>query len=424
MTVHQPLALTLICALGLAGSLSSQATETKPAPALRTDTVNPDGTHSDHRHGEAGPQVPRPGQQPSTPFEEGGENAWFPKTRKHLGTYYEEEEAVGAFPFKNPNKEPKKFTSLQGSCQCAKSIFYIGDRVYTLSNEPANNSIHRVYKKDGKEEKERVMFITINPEEEGKIEVHMKMGGHQGDKDASVDIQTDDEKLPTMRLQFRATGALYFVVDPPDINLNELTWKDSREFTFQVSSPLKPDFNLTALETFPPKCEVKYEKTVRDGKNVWRVQGKYGPNLEERDGGGAITFKTDANNKPVTMRFAALVRGPLKMDPTGFASFGPVKQGTEGKLAIHLWPTDEFDLQVTKVEFQGLTVDPKYLLVKTNAKVQFKDPLTREDKKNVAEVELAIAKDTPKSTIRGVVKIHTNHPQVPERELQFNGFVR
>jgi hypothetical protein len=28
------------------------------------------------------------------------------------------------------------------------------------------------------------------------------------------------------------------------------------------------------------------------------------------------------------------------------------------------------------------------------------------------------------TTIRGTVKILTNHPQVPQRELDFNGFVR
>jgi hypothetical protein len=58
------------------------------------------------------------------------------------------------------------------------------------------------------------------------------------------------------------------------------------------------------------------------------------------------------------MRFAAMVRGPLKMEPTGFASFGRVKRGTEGKLEIYLYPTDDFALEVTKVEFKDLSVDP------------------------------------------------------------------
>jgi len=372
--------------------------------------------------GDGGHNPQSPG---GTPFEEGGGNSWFEATRKHLGTYYEEGEATGTFKFKNPNKEAKKITNLQGSCQCTKVIFRMGDRVYTLGNEPVNNAIHRITKNaKGEEEKERVTFISLNPEESGTIEVHMKMSGHQGDKDASVEVTTDDEKLPSSRLQFRATGAVYFNIDPPDVNLNELTWKDRREFTFMVSSPLKPEFKLVALEKSPPKTEVKFEKVEKDGKNSWRVSAAYGPNLQETDGGGEIVFGTDLNGKQVKMRFAALVRGPLKMEPTGFASFGSVRKGSEGKLQIHLWPTDDFELKVLKVEFEDLSVDPKFVEVRTNTKVPFKDPLTKEERKNVAEVELVISKDAPKSVIRGRVKITTNHPQVPLRDLQFNGFVR
>ena len=50
--------------------------------------------------------------------------------------------------------------------------------------------------------------------------------------------------------------------------------------------------------------------------------------------------------------------------------------------------------------------------------------MTKEERKNVAQVEIVVSKDAPKTTVRGKVKITTNHPQVPTRELQFNGFVR
>lgn len=404
-------ALALLAAPAFAQTRPHKADDHSPEVQKNGEVKAPDGGHRDQH----------PGQ--SSPFEEGGENSWFKMTRKHLGTYYEEEEATGKFEFKNPNGEEKKITGLQASCQCTKALFTIGDRRYTLGNEPVNNSIHRITKNAaGEEEKERVTFIMLGPKEAGTIEVHMKMAGHQGDKDASLEVQTDDEKLPSTRLQFRATGATYFVVDPPDVNLNELTWKDRREFTFHVSSPLKPDFKLVGLDKTPPKTEVKFEKEATG--NSWRVSCAYGPNLEEKDGGGEISFATDLNGKQVKMRFAALVRGPLKMEPTGFASFGAVRAGTEGKLVVNLWPTDDFALQVTKVEFEGLSLDEKFIQVKMNANVPFKDPMTKEERKNVAQVEIIVSKDTPKTTVRGKVKITTNHPQVPTRELQFNGFVR
>lgn len=419
--------LTLLCS-----TLSIQAQVTPPVTRPDSSQATGDGsTKSDpgvKSDGGIKNEGPAPGLPPGK-FEEGHGNSWFEKTRIHLGTFFEEEEATGTFKFKNPNKEEKRIVDLRASCTCSSARIRVGDRLYSLGNDPVNNAIHRLTIKDGLEQKERVTFITLNPDEEGSIEVHMKMAGHQGEKDANLQVTTSDEKLPAINLQWRALGAVYFLVEPPDINLNEMTWKDHRQFTFQVTSPLQPDFNLTAINKQPAKSEVKYEKSLRDGKAVWKVTGTYGPNLTEKDGGGEIEFATDARAKPVKMRFAAFVRGPIKMTPGGFFSFGPIRQGTEGKQLIHLWPTDDFQLEVQKVEFTwdndaSSKFKPENMHVKTSKGVKFKDPDTREEKSNVAQVELVIAPDTEKSVVRGKVRIFTNHPQVPMHELMFNGFVR
>ncbi len=401
---------------------SAQEGQVRPPGSPDLETTKPDAGRN-----QAGQPVQQPQSQPTT-FEEGGGNAWFEKTKLYLGTFYEEEEAVGTFRFKNPDKQEHKFTGLTASCTCAKAILKVGDRVYHHSSEGGKGpQLHRVSQKNGVEERDLVSHITIGPEESGTVEVHMKMAGHQGDKDANIQLQTSDEKLPAISLNWRATGAVYFLVDPPDISLNEMTWQDKRVFTFRVTSPLKPDFNLVTLENKPPKAEVKFEKELKEGRAVWTVTGTYGPNLEEKDGGGEISIKSDAQGKVVKMRFAAFVKGPLKQTPSGFVSCGAIRQGTEGKFQVYFWPTDGFELDVTKVEFVRLDkgTDPNWLSSKVSKGVKYKDPLTREETERATQVEIVVSKDAPKrAQVRGTVRIHLNHPKAPVREIDFNGFIR
>ena len=359
------------------------------------------------------PPPPAPHVHPGGEFKTGGGNDWFEKTQLNLGEFFDEEEAVGSIKFTNPRSDSHKITSLQPNCACAKAAVRLGDRSYVVG---ADKLLYRVTKKDGIEAKERVTHINVEPGQEGEVEVHVTMSGIRGPKDATINIQTSDEALPLMNLHFRAVGAQYFVVEPPDVNLNEMSWGDKREFEFRISSPLKKDFNLLSHEKLSKGMNVEFEKEMQDGRAVWHVRGTYGPEVEERDGGGPITFNTDVKDKNVTARVIAFIKGPLTVNPGGFVSLGHVRRGAGKRTEVTLSPNGDFDLQVEKLEIARLQG------VKEGQRDFIKFSHHKEG--NDVKVVIEVAKDMKPAYMNGLLKIHLNHPAAQMKEVMFNGFVR
>ncbi|HLU37960.1 MAG TPA: hypothetical protein VK081_01155, partial [Planctomycetota bacterium] len=184
--------------------------------------------------------------QPAEPSPEG--NAWFDKVRLDLGTFFDDEKATGKFAFRNPTDVEQKLSNVIGSCACTRAEFTIGDRLYVLDREPVANTLYRVTRKEGAEVKERVSHITIGPRETGELVVHMDMHNVRGVKEATLDMETSDPGTPHVKLSWKATGAIFFEVSPPDVHLNEMNWNDQREFQFEISSPIQEDFNITGHE--------------------------------------------------------------------------------------------------------------------------------------------------------------------------------
>lgn len=346
-------------------------------------------------------------------YGEGTGNSWFERTQIDLGTFFDEETAVGRFEFHNPSDVEQKMSRLTPSCQCSKAITRIGGRTYEVG---ADKTLRRVTtNEDGTEIKEQVSHIQVAPGEKGEVEVHMTMHDIRGQKEADLAIQTSDEELPVINLKWRATGAVYFQVDPPEVNLNEMTWTDEREFEFRIRSPLKKDFNLVSHEPLSTGMKVSYEKEMQGDQAVWLVKGTYGPGASERDQGGAITFKTDVDDKTVTARVIAFLKGPLTMAPGGFVSLGHVKRNEGKEVEITLTPAGTFDLQVEKLEVDRLRI--------TEEQRKF---VTFDHHKNGKDVVVTIKveKGMPPAYVNGVLKIYLNHPAAQTKEVMFNGFVR
>ncbi|MDP6929947.1 MAG: DUF1573 domain-containing protein [Planctomycetota bacterium] len=339
-------------------------------------------------------------------------NSWFPRTMLDLGSFFQEEDASGVFKFKNPTKAICQLKDLAGSCTCTHAVIRIGGRKYVYDSE---KNLSRVLSKDGNEVKERVSHINVGPGESGELEVHMNIGGFQGDKEANLTIQTSDPDMPLTTLHWKATGATYFIADPPDIALNEMDWADKREFQFEITSPLKKDFEITGHDPLPATMKISYRKEMRGDKAVWLVQGSYGPGVDPRDGGGQIVFKTNVEDKTVTVGVSAIVKGPLEMTPGGFLSFGAVRSSEGKTMTITLTPVGEFELNVNELEVTGLSLKA--------ADKKFFGVSHRKDGKSV-KVDLTIKPGIPRSIVRGTLKVHLNHPGAKMKEVMFNGFVR
>lgn len=343
-------------------------------------------------------------------------NPWFEKARLELGTFFNDEKATGKFTFKNPSATEQKLTNIMGSCTCARAEFHIGDRVYVLDREPVANSLHRVVKQGGQEVKERVSHITIAPNESGEVGVQMDMHGVRGSKEATLDMQTSETSTPQLKLTWKATGAVFFEVTPPDVNLNEMTWSDKRDFQFEIASPLKEEFNVTGHEPLGPGVAINsMEKVMRNGRAVWVVKGSYGPGVDERNNGATITFLTDLQNKKVDARVIAFVKGPLTVDPSGFIALGHIPLSTSKSKSVKIVPTDDFDLQAVKIDLEDLQIPE-------GSRDKLVVSASKDGKALV--IEIKIAEGMPRSTVRGKVKVSLNHPAAPLKEFLFNGFVR
>ena len=352
-------------------------------------------------------------------YGEGSGNDWFDLTRKDFGTFFEEETAKGTFKFENPRGVEHKLTRLTPSCACSKALLRIGERKYEVGSDKVLRRIRM--NEDGTEIKERVSHILVGADEKGEIEVHMKMTGIRGPREADLNIQTTDEETPIVGLKWRATGAMYFAVEPQEVNLNEMTWTDKREFEFRVRSPLRKDFDLVSHEPLVEAMTVTYNKEMDGDEAVWVVKGTYGPGARERDQGGAITFNTDIGvedgkpGKKVTARVIAFLKGPLTMKPGGFVALGHVKRDEGKSVEIRLTPTGDFDLQVEKLEAGRLRINAeqrKFLKFEHS-----------KDGKDVVVV-IRVEKGMSPAYVNGILQIHLNHPAVKMKEVMFNGFVR
>jgi hypothetical protein len=356
-----------------------------------------------------GPKKPAVGINPQpAPRQEQG-NAWFPEVRKNLGTFFENETARGEFSFRNPKDEPVVWKHLQGSCQCSKAVIRIGDRTYELTKKSGTSPLQRV---EGNN-RTPVTQIEIGAGEEGTVEVFMEISGAGGTRQASVDIHTEDPDTPMIKLNYSAAGAQLFLLSPKEINFNEMTWNESREFTVTVTSPIAKDFNILAMDDAGEDFEVSYSKEMVGEVANWTIRGKYQPKSGDTMGGGVLKFRTDARDDAnFLVRISAMIKGPLDVKPGTFLTLGMVRQGKSKVASVTLVPNDGSDLAATAIKFERLSVDPKYLTTRQ-----------KKDGKNLV-IELEISDETPRGLLRGDMVIDLNHAAIKRKKILFNGYVR
>ncbi len=355
----------------------------------------------------AAPVIPKTGA-PS------GGNSWFPVTSQDLGTYFGQGEAVGLYKFKNPNNTTIEWRSLTGSCQCAKATVRIGGRTYELSSKPTPNVLTRVTKVAGQADQvEKVQQIAIEPGAEGEVEVHLDMNGITGPKLASLDIHTTDPTQAHMKLNFNANGAQLFAVSPAEVNLNKMTWSESRDFTVTVSSPLQKDWSITRMDDAGKAFTAAWEKVEANGVTSWVIKGKYGPVDGDTAGGGVLKFHTDVQGGATfNVRILAFVQGPLEVKPGAFMTLGLIRKGTAFKREVAFEPNDGFQLNTTEMKFEKMTMSSEFVTASS-----------RQDGNKVI-VELSISDKAPAGLLKGDIVVGLNHPLVKEKRIMFNGFVR
>ncbi len=347
----------------------------------------------------------RPGTMPG--------NTWFGVTELDLGTYFGEGEATGVLKWKNPTDKAVEWQNLIGSCQCLHATIRVADRRYELRPKQSSPLVRVMKGADGKETTEVVTAVAIGGNEEGEIEVHLDMTNYTGPKMATLDIHTTDPGQPQIKLKWNANGAMLFVISPQEINLNKMTWSESRDFTATVTSPMFKDWNITRMDDAGKAFDVSWTKAMNGDVATWTVKGKYGPVDAEVNGGGILKFHTDIRGDTTfTVRVMAFVQGPLEVKPGAFLTLGMIRKGTALKKELVFEPNDGSDLAMTGFRFEKATVS--------------EDVLKVESKKDGAKlvVSLEVTDKAPMGLLKGDLVVELNHPLLKEKRIMFNGFVR
>ncbi len=357
--------------------------------------------------------APAPGGRVAPRAPATGGNPWFAVTNQDLGTFFGTGDAVGVFKFKNPGDQMIEWRNLTGSCQCARAVVRVGGRTYELAAKPTPNQLTRVTKVQGQPDQiERVQQITIEPRAEGEVEVHLDMNQITGAKSASFDAHTTDPALPQFKLNFHATGAQLFTTSPNEVNLNKMTWSESRDFTVTVTSPTQKDWNIQRMDDAGKGFEVAYEKAAAGDKTSWVIKGKYGPVDGEMAGGGVLKFHTDVHGGATfSVRVIAMVQGPLEVKPGAFMSLGLIRKGNTMKKEVVFEPNDGAQLEATALKFEKVTIP---------------DAVTASSRRdgNKLIVEIMVSDTSPPGLLKGDLVVELNHPLVKEKRIMFNGFVR
>jgi hypothetical protein len=342
-----------------------------------------------------------------------GGNSWFPVTVRELGTFYGQGEAVGMFKFKNPHNDAIEWRSMQPSCQCASAEIRVGDRTYRVMAKPTRRVV-RVTKLPGQPEKlENVGSITIGPGEEGVVETRLNMRNITGLKSATLDIHSTDPVEPQCKLTFRATGAALFTISPKEVNLNKMTWNETREFSVIVSGSATKDWEIRGMDDAGEAFDVTWEKISGTAVTSYKISGKYGPVSDENGGGGVLKFRTNLNGAAsFNVRVLAFVQGPLEVKPGGFLTLGLIRKGKATTKNIIFEPNDGTDLKATSLVFE-----------KTSLAKEFITATQRKDG-NKLIINLSVSENAPTGLVKGELVVKLNHPLVKEKRVVFNGFVR
>lgn len=352
-------------------------------------------------------------------FAQGGEGStvspWFKDTSKDFGRFLEGETAQGEFKFKNPTGEARSFLGVTRSCTCSSLLIVIGDREYTIENDPLPNTIYEYVSEGNGRRRQKVDSIPVPPNGEGRIDMKIDLRSVKGQKSAQITVTTDEARNNVILLSARAFALEYFEVRPPEIRLEQMRWNESRKFSARITSPIQPLFKINnRIGEMPKGMTVTFREERDEGKSTWIIEGTYGPGVDPSSGGGVLRFLTDIENKVVEVRVIAYVTGPIEIEPNAFVQFGRVKRKEGMKKSVRIVPTDDFELDSSKVEVKGLTVDSKYV------KVEAKRPADE----NVVVVTIEILPNAPRALVRGDIVVHLNHPSAKTQELSFNGFVR
>ena len=257
--------------------------------------------------------------------------------------------------------------------------------------------------------------------------------GHAGSK---INIFTNDPRGQTI-LSLEAEVDPFFQVNPPNINFNNLSAKDTATDKLVVTTTKGDRVKLTAIKDNMPqglKIDLNPLDADAEGKATrFEMVVTAGPGLNEGNLAYAVPLRSDfaipggeklpngqAPTYEIQATVMARVTGAISFNPA-FVSLGLIRPGQTLSRSVRITCHDpEFKLTDPKIAIQGRDT-PDWEFAK------YFSPLVRPVAgENSVDVELTLngMPDTLSGSFSGMLVIQLGHPEKPEIKLPITGVCR
>ena len=258
---------------------------------------------------------------------------------------------------------------------------------------------------------EPILKVHVPPGATGCVQVNMRTDGRPGRNRVRVRVGTTDPEVPWVDLATSVQVLPRFICRPREVRLLDVDWRIPADFLVKVESMRYPDLEITGIQSAPVKMHARYQKHRIDGRNLWVVQGQYGPELTYLDRGGLLVLSTNIERKTVSIPVAVEHREVVRVTPGNFVSLGVIERGGEARVPIVIRALDGHVFDNVTTQLIGCNLQGDEIKI------------TRVSKSKAPVVELTIeAKPKPRQRLLlGSLLVRTKHPYVGTLAFRFVG---
>jgi hypothetical protein len=257
--------------------------------------------------------------------------------------------------------------------------------------------------------------------------------GHAGSK---INMFTNDPRGQTI-LSLEADVDPFFTVNPPSINFQNLSQKDTATDKLTVTTAKGQRVKLTATKDNMPqglKVDLKPLDEDAEGKATrWELVATAGPGVAEGSLAYSVQLKSDlpipgGEKMPngttptyeVTATVMARVTGAISYNPQ-FVSLGLIRPGQTMSRTVRVTSHDtDFKLTAPEISIQGRDTVEWEFAKSFNAVVR---PVANENAVDV-EVTLNGLPETLSGSFSGMLVVKVGHPDKPEIKIPITGVCR
>ncbi len=231
----------------------------------------------------------------------------------------------------------------------------------------------------------------------------------------STTIQSTDAARPSLQLMIRAEVQRAFTLEPNSLQFGELRRGESKTLRVSVRSNTISAFTITGLEGAPPWVRW-YAEPIPGGAAVDVTVGESAPcGLQQQN---LVLLTSDAKFRSVALPLFATIRARVRFD-TGNPEnreridFGLIDPAVKSARTIDVVNEDP------RVPLHVLSAD-----IDSPQAGQF---AARVETVKEGEHYRVVFESTPTGanrTLRGLLRIATDHPDLPRRDLPFQAWVR